>query len=46
MTHHGRYLAALVQGNERYQLDGAINGVISDPEWQWAAEEIKKRQIS
>jgi hypothetical protein len=44
-THHGRYLAALVQGHERYQLDGVINGVISDPERQWAAEKIKERGI-
>lgn len=43
-THHGRYLAALVQGHERYQLDGVINGAISDLERQWAAEKIKARQ--
>lgn len=43
-THHGRYLAALVQGGERYQLDGVINGAVSEPERQWAAEKIKARQ--
>ena len=45
-THHGRYLAALVQGGERYQLDGVINGVVSEPERQWATEKIKERQIA
>ncbi|MFI0400808.1 MAG: ProQ/FINO family protein [Thiolinea sp.] len=43
-THHGRYLAALVQGGERYQLEGVTNGVVSEPERQWAAEKIKARQ--
>ena len=43
-THHGRYLAALVQGGERYQLDGVTNGAVSEPERQWAAEKIKARQ--
>ncbi len=43
-THHGRYLAALVQGGERYQLDGVINGAVSELERQWAAEKIKARQ--
>ena len=43
-THHGRYLAALVQGGERYQLEGVTNGVVSEPERQWAAEKIKERQ--
>ena len=45
-THHGRYLAALVQGKERYQLDGVVNGAISEPERQWAAEKIKTRQTN
>ena len=43
-THHGRYLAALVQGGERYQLEGVINGEVSESERQWAAEKIKARQ--
>lgn len=43
-TLHGRYLAALVQGGERYQLDGVSNGVVSEPERQWAAEKITTRQ--
>ena len=43
-THHGRYLAALVQGGERYQLDGVINGAVSEPERQWATEKINARQ--
>ncbi len=42
-THHGRYLAALVRGGERYQLNGESNGVVSEPERQWAAEKIKAR---
>ena len=45
-THHGRYLAALVQGGERYQLGGVVNGVVSEPERQWAAEKIKARSLS
>lgn len=43
-TLHGRYLAALVQGGERYQLDGVSNGAVSEPERQWAAEKITTRQ--
>ena len=43
-THHGRYLAALLQGGDRYQLEGVMNGVVSEPERQWAAEKIKARQ--
>ena len=42
-THHGCYLVALLQGGERYQLGGVINGVVSEPERQWAAEKIKER---
>lgn len=42
-TLHGRYLAALVQSNERYQLDGVSSGAVSEPERQWAAELILKR---
>ena len=42
-THHGRYLAALLQGGDRYQLEGVMNGVVSEPERQWAAEKIKER---
>lgn len=45
-THHGRYLTALVQGGERYQLDGVINGAVSEPERQWATEKIKARQTA
>ena len=45
-THHGRYLSALIQGGERYQLDGVVNGVVSEPERQWAAEKIKARSLS
>lgn len=42
-TLHGRYLAALVQNNERYQLDGVISGAVIEPERQWAAELMLKR---
>lgn len=45
-TRHGRYLAALLQGGERYQLDGVINGAVTEPEQQWATEKIKARQTS
>lgn len=42
-TRHGRYLAALLQGGERYQLDGVINGMVNDLDQQWAAEKLKAR---
>ena len=45
-THHGRYLAALLQGGDRYQLDGVINGAVTEPEQQWAVEKIKARQTA
>lgn len=45
-THHGRYLAALLQGGDRYQLNGLSNGAVSEPERQWAVEKIKARQTS
>lgn len=43
-TQHGRYLAALVQGGERYQLEGVSNGAVSESERQWAVEKITARQ--
>lgn len=43
-TLHGRYLAALVQGGERYQLEGVSNGAVSESERQWAVEKITARQ--
>ena len=42
-THHGRYLAVLVQGGEHCQLEGVINGAVSKPDRQWAVEKIKER---
>ncbi len=45
-TRHGRYLSALIQGGERYQLNGESNGEVSESERQWAAEKIKARQTA
>ncbi|WP_298613628.1 ProQ/FINO family protein [uncultured Thiothrix sp.] len=45
-TRHGRYLSALLQGGDRYQLDGVINGAVTEPEQQWAVEKIKARQTA